>query len=479
MSVARPAARGAGVPAARAAGLLVVPALCTLALLLVPAAAKASALLVLLATGASLLYLASFVSPTVLFSLAVVFQAFSGNSFRLGLPVGPDRVLLLAAVVALVARAFRGELDVRLRWRPVHFVVLLLGAVALSSAAWGGTLLTTGGVFALLDRLGFVPFLAFFLAPLLYRTAEQRNVLLVCLVALGGYLGVVALLEGLGLGRLAWPGYIADRTVGLHFGRARGPFLEAVANGQALFHCAIACGVAVRLWRSTTARWTAAFIGALCLVGTLFTLTRAVWLGTLLGLFAAFAVVPSLRRRLPAVLALVVGAVALALALVPGLGDDVTSRSSAQRPLWDRYNTNLAAVRIVEERPLLGVGWQNFAEDGTAYLRQSERYPITGVGIEVHNVFLSHAAELGLFGASLYLAAVTLAVGGALVRSPRDRTLAPWRVGLLSLALSWLVVASFGPLSYALPNTLLWLWAGIVLAPTLMRPLPERPGVPA
>ena len=37
----------------------------------------------------------------------------------------------------------------------------------------------------------------------------------------------------------------------------------------------------------------------------------------------------------------------------------------------------------------------------------------------------------------------------------------PWRLGLLAVAVMWLVVASFGPLSYAFANTVLWLFAGI------------------
>lgn len=454
-----------GLPAALAALLLAVPGL-------VPPLVVIAAVL----AAATVAYVVLDLSPALLFSLAVVLQSFSGNWVQMGLPIGLDRVLFAAALVALARRAWSGGLDVRLRWRAVHSILVLVAVIALCSALWGGTLFSVFGVFALLDRLGLVPFAAFFLAPLLYRTARERNTLLVAMVALGAYLGTTALLEGLGLRELVLPRYIDDPAVGLHYERARGPFTEAVAFGLGLFHCAVAAAIAVRLWRSSVARATAAVVGLLCLTGTLFTVTRAVWLACLVATVLVMAVVPRLRPYLLPALAAGAAFVVLALATVPGFAETVGERTGDNRSIWDRYNTNAAAARIVLEEPLRGVGWQRFAEGGVPYLRQSADYPITGVGIEVHNVFLSHAAELGLPGAALYLLALTLAVGGGLLRRTSPE-LTPWRVGLLAVSASWFVVASFGPLSYALPNTLLWLWAGLVLAPVLTSPRTQQPAL--
>lgn len=445
--------------------LLPIPLLAA-ALVLRPGLARPALLVGVLLAVLAVAYIALDLSPAILFSLAIALQTFSGNWGLLGVPLGLDRILFATTLLVLLRRAWSGRLGVRLRWRTVHTVLVAVSVLATLSALWAGTLFTAIGSFALLDRLGLVPFAAFFLAPLVYRDARERDRLLVVLVCLGAYLGTTAGLEGLGLRDLAVPTYIADETLGLHVERARGPFLEAVANGLVLFHCAVACAVAAYLWRGFGARACAGLVGLLCLGGTLFTVTRAVWLGTFVGTVAAMAVVPKLRRLLvPAMLvaALLVGS---ALTLVPGFAENAGTRSSAQRPIWDRYNTNAAAVRVVQQETLRGVGWQNFARGGIPYLRQSDDYPITGVGIEVHNVFLSHAAELGLPTAALYILAVGLAVGGGLLRrGPPD--LLPWRVGLVAVSLSWLAVAMFGPLSYALPNTLLWCWAGIVLSPCL------------
>jgi hypothetical protein len=82
------------------------------------------------------------------------------------------------------------------------------------------------------------------------------------------------------------------------------------------------------------------------------------------------------------------------------------------------------------------------------------------VGIEVHNVFLSHAAELGLPGAALYLLAWGMAVGTPLLRRPSPEW-QPWRRASLAVAVTWATVAAFGPLSYPFANSALWLFAGI------------------
>jgi hypothetical protein len=57
-----------------------------------------------------------------------------------------------------------------------------------------------------------------------------------------------------------------------------------------------------------------------------------------------------------------------------------------------------------------------------------------------------------------------LALGLALVRGLRrglPPELVPYRTALVAITVAWAVVASFGPLSYAFPNTVLWLWLGL------------------
>ena len=107
-------------------------------------------------------------------------------------------------------------------------------------------------------------------------------------------------------------------------------------------------------------------------------------------------------------------ALALAILFVPGFQSHAEERQGDQRPIWDRYNSNAAAVRAIKDKPLFGVGWQAWTEKNATYLRQSDDYPLTGTQIEIHNVALSHAAELGLVGLALWAAAFASGIGGAM-----------------------------------------------------------------
>jgi O-antigen ligase len=228
----------------------------------------------------------------------------------------------------------------------------------------------------------------------------------------------------------------------------------------------------VTVWRSRVARVLCGSVVAVASVGVLFTLTRAVWIAAVVGPVCALLLVPRLRRLIvPLLGGLLVTALA-AFLLVPGLGTKADSRLNDKVPVWDRYNTDATALRMVEMRPLFGFGWQTFHTLGSHYVRQADGYPITSASNEVHNVFLSHAAELGIVGSVLWTLALFSAVGGAIVRRGPPELL-PWRLGLVAVFVAYLVVASFGPLSYPFPNALLWTWAGVAGAPFFLRP-PER-----
>jgi O-antigen ligase len=199
----------------------------------------------------------------------------------------------------------------------------------------------------------------------------------------------------------------------------------------------------------------------LCALGILFTLTRAAWIGAVAGALVGVLVLPAARKYALYVVVAGVLAVPLALATVPGLDAKVTARTHSNLPVWDRLNTDRAALAAIEQHPLFGLGWQTFETQGPAYLTQASGYPLTGAGLEVHNVFLSHAVELGIPGSILWTLALISAVGGAaLRRGPPE--LAAWRAGLLAMLVCFVVVANFGPLSYAFPNLLLWLLAGVI-----------------
>jgi putative inorganic carbon (hco3(-)) transporter len=147
--------------------------------------------------------------------------------------------------------------------------------------------------------------------------------------------------------------------------------------------------------------------------------------------------------------------------VVPGLHAKLSARAVSQKPVWDRLNSDAAALRMFESRPLLGYGWGTFPRYGPHFYHVAKNYPLSSVG-EVHNVVLSNAAELGVVGLGLWL----LGLAAAMIAPFRRRgppSLEPWKLGLVAVTVAWLVQANFAPLAYAFDNYLPWLFAGIAL----------------
>ena len=446
-------ARGLWVPVA-GIGCVVLAALAV-------AAGLGTAPAVAIVLAPAIAYLAWHADPVWSFSIGIAASVFSGNSHYLGFPIGPDRILIFAGLLALALRTPGASGRQVLRAQPVHWLLAVTVLYAALSAVMAGTVFEHQAFFALLDRLA-IPFLMFFVAPVAFATARQRSILLATLVVTGGYLGLTALFEGLGVRALVFPQFILDPSLGIHEERARGPFLEAAANGLGIYGCAVATAVALVRWRSV--RWVrvaCTVVLIVCAVGLVFTLTRAVWIGAAAGTLVALGATPGLRRFvLPAAVAGMLFVVAT-LFLVPGLSIRASERTQDQLPTWSRLNVNSAAVRMVSDRPLVGFGWGRFVPESGPYLAQHDSYPLIGLGHEVHNVFLARAVDLGLIGAGLWFAALIAALGVAtLTRGPPEAI--AFRAGLLALLVSWIVAANLGPLGYAFPNLLLWTWAGIV-----------------
>lgn len=406
------------------------------------------------------------VDPAWPISLGVAAMIFSGNWEHVGSPLPLDRVLIATGIVSLIGRAQTVRDVLGRAPSGVHLVLALAAIYGIGSALMVGTFDNPDARFALLDRFGIVPFVLFAIAPAVFGSERSRLILLGTLTAVGAYLVYVSLLGRLGPKSLVFPGYITDPLVGIHADRARGPFVEASANGLALFACAVAAAMvwSMRLHRRIDVLCGLIIAGSI--LGIVFALTRAVWLGSALALFVALLSARETRRYVAPALATAALLVVGALAVVPGLSEDADERQNDDRPVWDRKNSNNAALRMIEDRPLLGFGWFKFIEESGDYMRLGDDYPITRAYIEEHNVFLSNAVELGLLGTLIWAAGLLAAIGGAIFRrGPPELRL--WRIGLIAVAVQWLVVANFVPLGYAFSNALLWLWAGVAWGPSM------------
>jgi putative inorganic carbon (HCO3(-)) transporter len=417
------------------------------------------------------------VRPSVYLTIGIVLSIFSGVWKYLhltGLPIKPDRLLIAVGLVLLAFRAPGARDRSELRVHVVHVLMIIAATYAVISAFLANTLFHSDGLFGLLDRFGLVPYLIFVFAPVAFETERDRDILLLGLTVCGAYLGLTALFETAHVSALVVPNVISNPNIGIHIGRARGPFLEAVANGLAMYGCGCVAAAAAVRWKG----WGRAFaiaVTILCTLGVLFTVTRAVWIGAAAGTLVVLISFGMARWLVPALLigGLAVGGAFLA---IPSLSSQASQRASDQLPIWDRDNINAAAIRMVEAKPLLGWGWDNFVADSPPFFRQAGTYPVTGLGKVVHNVVLSNAVELGLVGTGLWLLVLVVGLGGAIV-SRGPPILKPWRMIATAYAVCFFVVAMLGPLPYTMPNLLLWTFAGVALAG--WRSVSSSPAVPS
>lgn len=390
-----------------------------------------------------------------LFLAALVASLFSGFSEELGLPLSPDRPLYLLAIVLVLLDA-RTE---KLRWRWVYGVMILMVLwVTLSLLSTGG-LGDSDKVFALFDRV-VMPFAMFIMGALAFNTTRTRILLLRTGALIGIYLGISALTERLGLEALIWPKYIIRLHEETDFWRALGPQGQPEALGMT---CNLALFMAVLLAKldKSAWRWIAFAAMPLATVGSVLSMTRSVWVGLLAGVVICGLILPEFRRFVPAVLLAAVALIGAVLILFPSVAEDMLIRLTTGASLYDRINTNNAALRIIAEQPLTGIGWGNFIHDNVLWVRQADTYPLATVTIEVHNVFLARGAETGILGMVLWGLAVLMGPVAVILARPRTQEMAWWKLLALAALLVWFFPTMFSPNPYPLPNILFWLIAGV------------------
>lgn len=432
--------------------------------------------------------------PAVTLCIAVALTAFSGGWSQMGLGNLPlNRLFVLAALLQVLLRSPGSAELPPIRLRGVHLLMAVTVLYAVASAAVAGTVGEEREYLLLIDVFGLTPFLLFLVAPVVFAGQRERDWLLGTLVGLGAYLGLTAIFETLGPHALVFPTYIRHVSFegfaeASSEAKAGGPFQSPTADGFACFACAAAAAIALQRWRRPWPRRLAGGTVFVCLFGCLLTLERGVWVATVAGVLVVALATQTGRRWLLPGAAIAVVLVGSALALSPQLQERVSQRATYQQSLWDRKNQTAAGIRMVEARPLFGFGFGRYAEESVDYFRQPADYPMSGyyhgvtIGLPdeilpIHNTYLSYAVELGLVGLVLWLASLAWAVGEA-VLAPGPASLRPWKLGLLAVAVFFLVVSFVDPHTAPFPMVVLFVWAGLArgVAPDA---LPARAPAPA
>lgn len=242
-----------------------------------------------------------------------------------------------------------------------------------------------------------MPFLFFHIAGQVFADqASLRKFEIFCWIALA-YLSLIAVFFLLGWKTLIFPRFILDESLGIHADRARGPFIQAVANGVALTLLALIALDSFR--RRKLPKWLGTGIFVLLPFAILATKTRAVWLSFALSVSALAIVSNSRRIRRACITGLIVAAVGLSIALASTQNDrGFSDRFAESSPVEFRMAMDHAGWELFQERPLFG--WS------TAEAQLELERTVEGFHEEVfyfHNTFVEVAVSYGCVGLGLYL----------------------------------------------------------------------------
>jgi O-antigen ligase len=370
-------------------------------------------------------------------------------------------------------------------------LVVLLRAVLLRQSlrpaapvAWAMAAL---GVLAVIDLLGtpydvqlwsvaaakfFVPFALFYLAGLVFDSEESMRLLESLILLVFTYLVFTSIAYVTGLHSLVFPRFILDPNLGTHLERARGPFLQAQANGTAMTLLGL---LALDCYRRGRLRG----LGAAALlvaypIALLLTKTRAVWLAFAISSALLAYLTTSARVRRTCIAWLAAAALGLlVLAARPVDSEDsVGNRLNNGSTVQFRLSAYEAGWTMFVERPLLGWGARQMQ---TELARRIDGFH--GDVFVVHNTYFEIVLEHGLAGFLLYgwiwWRLFSLRREG---RQPGGNSLlAALRGPLWTLLLAvYLVSATFVVMNYQFVNALIFALAGILAAQNGTRQKEDR-----
>jgi O-antigen ligase len=310
----------------------------------------------------------------------------------------------------------------------------------------------------------FLPFGIYLIAKYTRYSRAKVTVVLRTIVGIGVYLALTAAFEHYDMSAFIWPQYIADPTVGIQWGRSRGPFPGSNPMGEWLIVVFLATCLLMPIVRTPWRIFLQALV-PLTAAGIYFTDTRSVWLS-----FAAVLAIAIVRGGKFGVQSRLV-VLLLLVTFVVGVGSKFSLNESTlftrrQNTVDYRMSNYLTAINMGLAHPATGVGYGNFGATWDEYFGDEERRLTKDLNDGNHNTYLGLFAELGLPGLFLYVALLAgLARECLSVRrhlGPKDDFERHFSLSALSVMAVAMIEALFGDLRFdPTLNTLLFLFLGI------------------
>ncbi|MGA2101552.1 MAG: O-antigen ligase family protein [Candidatus Sulfotelmatobacter sp.] len=315
---------------------------------------------------------------------------------------------------------------------------------------------------SLLASKFIVPFALFHLAGLIFTTESRYRQFEIFALVILAYLSFTAIAFLVGARSLIFPRFILDESLGFHKDRARGPLLQAVANGVSLNLLAL---LVLQGYRRGSVRGIKVLVVLASVpVAIVATMTRAVWLsfaGSVLALIFLSGRRAFWRACLVLVMTCAVGFVILLNCdhYASELGDRLAERG----PIDYRQAVYAGGWDMFMDRPWLGWGFHQMPAELPRHVsgyNEKILYP--------HNTYLELVVEHGLLGLSLYLWLMWEMVKlgrGAIPSGEEDGFLGLsfHRVWPVLLAVYW-ANAAMVVMSYQFVNGLLFALAGMLAA---------------
>ena len=309
-----------------------------------------------------------------------------------------------------------------------------------------------------------VPFTLYQLAAHIFDDARSlRRFETFALVVLG-YLSLTAIFFMIDAKQLIFPRYILDESLGYHADRARGPFLQAVANGVALNLLGL---VALNSFRRKRLRGMVALLFLVALpLAIVATKTRAVWLSFALSVLLLLFFSPSRRMRRACLAFVLAGSLGLTAVFVfADRNTSLTDRLEERGPVMFRMAVYQAGWEMFLKKPLAGWGATEMQAELSKRISDFHQEQFF-----FHNTYLEIVVQYGLVGLLLYLWIVIDLFKLGRSRHPRSRLahssfLDDEFRGLWPLLLGvYLLNGSFVVMNYQFVNGFLFTVAGLLAA---------------
>jgi O-antigen ligase len=356
----------------------------------------------LVLTSLTIRYTRRGVQNGILIGLAAgmnLFELFHGD-FGKALPIITLERLVWSIIlgVFLIKRS-KGETN-RLPLDLVERSILVYFFVIMISLFMHRSYTTTAGGWHLTDfsRGYAIPFAAYFIARRSITNSQQLRSFLIGLGAIALYLAFTGIAEVCNIHWLIFPRYILDPKIGIHFGQARGIFLNASFLGLA-----IGMALPICIWHFFTDRgirqWLWPVLAVLSLIPLIYTIQRAAWLGAIGAVAVSVMAWPRRRFVLTGILVFIASLGFLIMSDL--LMRKVEAKIGDAGTVDFRVQLIKRSLAMIRAHPLTGIGFNLFSAELPNYTVPGEfgsgTYPS-------HNTVFTVFVELGIVGLLPFLA---------------------------------------------------------------------------